>query len=310
MSTDLLYGQPGTGKSTLATGMALDYLRAGRRVVANFPIDAAPASMRPGGPLANAVVEVLPSRPSFQHIKALGVGWCKDEWKGREEFAGLLLIDEAGPWLDSRKWQDSDRPKIIDWLLHSRKRGWDIVLIAQSPALVDKQVREAVVEGYARCRRTDRMRLPVLNIKLPRMHIAVSRYGMGSNDPVLRRWFYRGGLEHKCFQSYALFDVEDEEEKGWYSTLPARITKWKGKTSWGSIFKDKIAQWLERPRFISKPGHPVVELLKRLPHDQRVKHWKRLNDLGVFELDKTLPFMQALMTAPGALPVGSSCADG
>lgn len=68
-----------------------------------------------------------------------------------------------------------------------------IVLIAQAPALLDKQVREAVVEGYARCRRTDRMKVPFMPFRFPRFHVAA-----GPGGP--------------------------------YSTLPATITKWRGYT--------------------------------------------------------------------------------
>lgn len=220
----LLYGQPGTGKSTLAAGIALDYLRAGRRVVANFAIDPAPACYSRRSKLMDASVMVLPSRPSFSYFPLIGLGWTDPENEaGREDRAGLLVIDEAGPWLDSRRWQDSDRPKIIDWLLQSRKRGWDVVLIAQHPGLIDKQVRDAVVEGYCRIRRTDRMKFFNL-FRLPRLHVGVVRYGLDANAPVLERYAYRGRLEHKCFQSYALFSAVDDF--GLFSVLPPRLTRY------------------------------------------------------------------------------------
>lgn len=281
-----LYGQPGTGKTTLATGMCLDYLRAGRRVVANFAIDAAPASVRPSGPLAEAHVHVLPSRPTFDQLAAIGRGWKRDEDIGREDIAGLLLIDEAGPWLDSRKWNAADRAQIIDWLLHSRKRGWDVILIAQAPALIDKQVREAVVEGYARCRRLDRLKM--VGVKMPRMHIAVARYGLDANAPVIERWFYRGRLEHKCFNSYALFDTEAEH--GPYCTLPPRLTKWRGLqpgfVAWFrrlAGLQDRAARARAsgpaRPAAVARSA-PVLHLLRALPSDLRVAEYNRLQRLG------------------------------
>ena len=278
----LLYGQPGTGKSTLATGMALDYLREGRRVVANYAIDPAPASVRPKGPLATACVEVIPSRPAYGVIERLGIGWRDPAHVGREDVCGLLLIDEAGPWLDSRQWKDADRPKIIDWLLQSRKRGWDVILIAQAPALIDKQVREAVVEAYARCRRTDRMKVPVIGVKMPRMHVAVARYGMDSNAPVLQRWWYRGKLEHQCYQSYALFDAEASVDH-WVVPPPA-ITKWAGYKSVG----DKLREWWQakcearKPKVLPKPKHPLAAKLANLPEEDAIRHWRRLDALGAF----------------------------
>ena len=220
----LLYGQPGTGKSTLATGIAREYAAEGKVIAANFPIDFAPASVRPQGATAEAFAVVLPDRPKHADLLALGSGW-RDGEHGREDRSGLLIIDEAGPWLSSRAWQASERQEIIDWFLHSRKLGWDVVLIAQAPGLLDKQVREAVIEGYARCRRTDRMK--VAGVRMPRMHVAVARYGTGPNDPILQRWFYRGKVEHLMFQSYSMFN-SGREPDGLYCTLPPRITKWRG----------------------------------------------------------------------------------
>lgn len=273
----LLYGQPGTGKSTLGTGMALDYLRESRRVVSNFAIDPAPASVRPNGPLADACVEVIPARPSFRVIESLGIGWRDPADVGREDKCGLLLIDEAGPWLDSRKWQDKDRAAVIDWLLQSRKRGWDVILIAQAPALIDKQVREAVVEAYARCRRTDRMRVPIIGVKLPRMHVAIARYGLDANAPVLQRWWYRGALEHQCYQSYAVFDAEASVDH--WVVPPPRLTKWADHEPWWAPLKEWFSPKAPvKPK--PKPKHRLVALLEKLPEPDRLKHWRRLEALG------------------------------
>jgi hypothetical protein len=270
----LLYGQPGTGKTTLATSILIDYASQGRKVAANYHVDLAPASNNRKGLIAQQWVTVLPDRPTFEQLKSVGFGWqAKDQ--GREDRAGLLVIDEAGPWLNSRQWNDKERPEIIDWLLHSRKRGWDIVFIAQAPTLLDKQVREAVIEGYARCRRTDRMKFPMTKISLPRFHVAICRYGLGPNEPVLERWVYRGGDAHKCFDSHALFD-EGSGPGGPYSTLPPAITKWRD-------YMTPLARWLESRKPVApepKPKHRLAHLISQLPPDQRVKHWQRFAQLG------------------------------
>ncbi len=47
----------------------------------------------------------------------------------------LVVLDECGTWLNTREWQDKSRQNLIDWMLHSRKKGWDIILIVQDLAL-------------------------------------------------------------------------------------------------------------------------------------------------------------------------------
>lgn len=234
----LLYGQPGTGKSTLATGIAREYASEGRKVATNYHVDWSPVSNRPDGAMARAWCTVLPDRPAINDLMCIGLGWHEGEF-GREDRAGLLVIDEAGPWLNSRTWSDKNRAEIIDWFLHSRKRGWDVVLIAQAPSLLDKQVRDAVIEGYARCRRMDRVKVPVLGLAMPRIHVAVARYGLDQNAPVLQRWWYRGGDIHKCYQSYQIFAQGDAVEAP-YSTLPPRLTKWRNSLSPFAEFRRQI----------------------------------------------------------------------
>jgi len=273
----LLYGQPGTGKSTLATGMILDALRDGRRVVSNFAVDPAPACLRPSSKISNGFVEVLPPRPSFLELKSIGTGWHDKIDHGREDRSGLLVLDEIGGWINSRSWADKDRQNIIDWFLHSRKRGWDIIFIAQHPNLIDKQVREAVVEGYARIRRTDRMSVPLTSIKLPRMHIAIARYGMEQNAPRLNTWMYRGSTEQKCFASYALFDADNDVIGGTYCTIPARIIRWLGATTWKDYNHRKA-----HPPVVLKPKTDWMRKLQKITNEQqRMYHFNKLSSLGL-----------------------------
>jgi len=274
----LLYGQPGTGKSTLAVGMALEYLAEHRRVAANFAIDPSPACQTVWGKLLDRSVTVLPSRPTFDQLRSLGVGWSEKAEFGREDRAGLLVIDEAGPWLSSRTWNDKERAAIIDWFLQSRKRGWDVVVIAQAPALVDKQVREAVIEGYGRCRRLDRIRVPFTRISLPRVHVCVMRYGLDAHAVKLFTKAYRGATEHQCFASYALFEAE-ADIAGPYSTLPPRLVKFGRGDHWSEKLRDQIKrlrQWTPgkvapRGRPSGRPKLPHVMAAMSLPPEARLR---------------------------------------
>lgn len=198
-------GKLGSGKSLLATNMAKDYARKKRRVVANFPIDFSTFRDVP----ARHSCEVLPDKPTSSDLLALGRGG------ENEHKAGLLIVDEGARWLNARSWSGQDRDKVIDWLLHSRKLGWDVVVIVQHHNMLDKQVREGLMELVVRCQRFDRLRVPVLGLKLPQLHLAVARYGVLPHDPVAFRRFYHPKSMAKAYDTQAIFT----ESNGAYCML-------------------------------------------------------------------------------------------
>lgn len=275
----LLTGNPGAGKSTVAVQHAIyRYAVKGRPVVANFPIDFAPITNHWQRPLSKASCRVIPDRPNRGDLDSIGFGG------ETEDTAGVLIIDEAGTWLNARTWQEGERADILDWLTQSRKRYWDLMLIAQSASMLDKQCRDAVCEMVATIRRSDRMR--VWGIKMPKMHIAAVHYGLAENAPKIERWIYSGKEAQKCFMSYRLFGADAAH----YSVLPATHTKYRtaaAKTPREAIFRKLgIAHRPEGGRSPHRasfgPKLPIVELLARLPIDERIKHWKRLHAGGVF----------------------------
>lgn len=170
----LVTGKLGSGKSLFAVALAWKYASQGRRVVANFPID---FSSRPTKHNRHSV-EILPDLPTASDLDALGRGG------DNERSSGVLIVDEGARWLNSRDWNAADRAKLLDWLLHSRKRGWDVVLVIQHHNMLDKQVREGLAEMHVVCRRFDRVRL--LGFRLPHIHQATTYYGIhsgGTNAP-------------------------------------------------------------------------------------------------------------------------------
>lgn len=257
-----LGGQPGTGKSTLATGIALDYMREGRRVVSNFPIDAAPACLSAGDKLAKAYCEVIPARPSVEFIHSLGLGWVSPLDFGREDRAGLLIIDEAQGWIPARDWRAAGREALVDWFSQHRKRGWDVLLISPHVEQIDSQIRTSCIEVSGRAKRSDRKKF--MGFSWPRFHFVVFRYGLNEKGQMLDRKVYRGTIEHQCFNSYATFNTGEDLH---YFTLPARITR----------FAPKPKRTMPL-----KPKHPLIATLMRLPEVERLKHWKKLESLGAF----------------------------
>lgn len=62
--------------------------------------------------------------------------------RGAGESRGLMVLDEAHDWMNARSWSASDRKEIVRFFTRSRKLGWDVILIAQQPEMLDKQVRD------------------------------------------------------------------------------------------------------------------------------------------------------------------------
>lgn len=283
----VLTGPVGSGKSMMGTQRLIDYASQGRRVAANYHVDFSAIALRRGSPLSRAAVCVLPDQPTAGDLVALGVGGPT------EEKAGLIVIDEAGTFLNARTWGAEDRAAIIRWMLLSRKRRWDMVLIVQALGILDKQIREAVVEVTGRLRRLDRVKIPGTKISLPRVHLATMRYGTNANDVVIERWWTRGDEAVKCYDTTALF----ENQAGAYSVLPATLTKWRHLPVslalralwwWYQFFggASPVPSQSSRSRLSARPpraraARPEwVRRLEVLPPDERVRAWRQIAGAG------------------------------
>lgn len=273
------WGPPGVGKSTFATGMALDYARAGRRVVANFPIDFAPASLHKGDKLASAYCEVIPLRPTYQTFLDLGFGWKHEKDYGNEEKSGIILIDEAHSWIPSRNWRAEGRQEITDWLTEHRKYGWDCVFATIHPNMIDSQIREGCVEAFGRIRRSDRKK--VMGFRLPRFHFCVMRNTLNEKGYKLETRAYRGTLEQRCFNSYSRFS--GQTSTGNYCTLPATHTKYRYIPKRRSLTEILNGFFNVKNSVDLKPKHPLIDRIMKLPTEaQRMEFFRRFEQCGAF----------------------------
>ena len=139
-----------------------------------------------------------------------------------------MILDECGTFLNARQWQGEQRLLLIEWFLHSRKLGWDIIFIVQHQSMLDKQVREAICEFLVTVRRLDKMRVPVLSwflpIKFPQVHVAQVRYGLGLHDMTAEHWIFRGKNLYACYDTQWMSEAG---EQGTYSVLPAELSKFR-----------------------------------------------------------------------------------
>ncbi|MCL6263159.1 zonular occludens toxin domain-containing protein [Craterilacuibacter sp. RT1T] len=210
MSFYLVQGTLGDGKTSYATTRAYEYLRKGRRVAANFPLDFTEFSrVNP-----DVSVTVLPDVPTSEHFYALGRGGDS------EHVAGLLILDEGVFLFNARSWNDKDRQKVIEWLALSRKLGWDVMILIQHVQALDKQIRLLFGQYLVVCRKVESLKFFGF-LRLKGLHMAVQRLGTDAHSPVCDRTFYKPATIGKAYDTKKLF--ANDGASGMYSTLTRRL---------------------------------------------------------------------------------------
>lgn len=147
-------GTPGSGKSLHAADQIYHWLRSGRTVITNFPVNISACGRLP----ASAVCICLPSeqitpgmlwRVALQH----------SDLHSRREKQVLLVLDEVGQMFDPRELMQHGSAEIMykrrawcQWFPVSRKLRFEVILIAQDfRSQVDKQIfAQCEVEVYHR----------------------------------------------------------------------------------------------------------------------------------------------------------------
>lgn len=269
MADYLVTGRKGNGKSLICVSRIREALLQGRPVATN--LDLRLEHLLPHG-MRKAQVYRLPDQPTRADLDAIGCGNPQTGHLVDESKNGLVVLDELATWLNARTFSDPKRQGVLDWLVHSRKLGWDTYLIAQSPNQIDKQVREALVEYHVICRRMDRIK--IMGFGLPRMHVGFVKYGMERDSITSEKWWYRGNDLFRAYDTRQKFS--SLYAHGLYSYLPPwHLVGWRAPLPWWRrLFQPK-------PRPIVK-RHPLAELVAQLPPDERIRHWRRLEQAGAF----------------------------
>jgi len=290
MAIYLISGKLGAGKTLSAVGRIRDCLLAGRRVATNLDLHLEHLLPAYAGRIKNGVQPVncvrLPDKPEVSDLELIGCG--NDSMD--EDRNGAIVLDELAVWLNSRTFNDKNRAPVIDWLLHSRKKGWDVYFICQHLEQIDKQVRQALVEYLVICRRLDRLKIPgvgglikllslgLLSGKMPKVHIASVRYGTQPDAIKADTWIYQGKDLYNGYDTRQIFS--DGYDKGCFSYLPPYQLGIVQETSMLDRVCQAFAQSENKPALSLKPKKPLVAKLAGLSPDDAVRHWKRLEALG------------------------------
>lgn len=262
MAVYIVTGKLGSGKSLWAIDRMRTAIKRGLPVATNFDL------FLEHLPRPTAPVYRIPDYPKSSDLHGIGEG---SDGRDEDKF-GWLVLDEAATWLNSREWNGGDRSGVISWLLHARKLHWNVVLLIQSVAALDKQVRDSLTEYHVTCRRMDRMRIPFLgNLltvltlgrhtgNLPKVHMASVRYGLGPSSMHVETEYYQAK------DLYSAYDTDQkitpDYDKGLFCLLPP----------WPAAAAPKVQL---------KPKLRAVELVMRLPPDDRVKVMRSIQARGL-----------------------------
>lgn len=220
MAVYVVTGKLGSGKTLVAVSKIREYLNRGCIVATNLDLNMEylinPFSKK------SRVIRVS-DRPSVDDLKSLPRPY---EGKYNEKKSGLLVFDECATWFNSRTWNDKGRKALIDWLLHARKYRWDIIFIIQNISMMDAQARDGFAEMVVHCRRLDRLTIPFLsffgrlmgfNIRPPKVHWGIVKYGASDSSPMIERWVYTGTDLYKAYDTEQVFA---ENSDSLHSVLP------------------------------------------------------------------------------------------
>lgn len=288
-------GKKRAGKGLFCAGIIRDALKAGKRVATNMQIDLVGML----GSYSRAQLIRLPDYPTAADMDSLGQGYEDDGID--EEKNGVIVLDEASKFFNSRSWGDRDRQPLLDWLVESGKRRWDVYYQMQGLAQVDKQLRETQIEYHIAVKRMDRWPIPFItpicgmmgfDVRFPKIHLGIIKQGCDVHALKVGNKWYKAKDLYNAYETEQRFYPRDHPKAVGIHTL---LSPWyvKGRylppppPFWVRFIANiRGKSWVpEVPQSLPKPSkHPLAIRLSQLPEAERIRHFNRLESLGAFEL--------------------------
>lgn len=280
MSNYVVQGKLGTGKGKFTVDKMRAHLLSGLPVATNcdlFLDKLLPASSR-------ATAIRLPDKPTAADLLSIGPGSAEKD-KYDEDRYGVMVLDELGSWLNARSHMSPDRAAFVDYIIHARKHRWHVYFIVQDLEMIDRQVRDGLVEYSVRLVRADKLRIPVVGAllgkagKLKGLHIATTTMIELPGIVVERDWFKGTDLQDgydtlQQFRDWARDpkhpNFHSQERLGPYSMLSAWHLKgrYEVKTTKQRNFLQRLI-WRDDPApRVLKPKAPLIARLESRPPEQ------------------------------------------
>jgi hypothetical protein len=218
-------GELGSGKTMYAIKLIQEYMRAGRPVATN--LDLFLEHLCPMESKSTAIR--MPDKPTRLHFDQLGDAYPMYDEKGNDIYDetkfGLIVLDECLTWLNSRSWQDKERAGVLDWFLHARKHGWNVLFLMQSADYCDPQLRETLLTYHVSCRKMGKYKVPIIGkpfgLRMPKGTLATINAGYGPDAINHDRELYRGTALYQAYRTRQVFRSGQELINGSFVDMRA-----------------------------------------------------------------------------------------
>lgn len=219
MSVYFITGGLGSGKGLAAIQKIREYASEGKQIAGNIDVYLEHLSTHTQ---SKVTYTRLPDKPTKFDLDCLPNG--NETYD--DDLNGLIVLDECLTWLNSRNWQDKDREGVIDWLIHSRKHGYDVMLLVQDFEVIDKQLIGSLMEYHCNMSNLGKINVPILGrlwklfntkgkpLKLPKIHTTNVMY---KNKVKADRWTFRAKHLYKAYDTKQIFT--DNYEHGTHCLL-------------------------------------------------------------------------------------------
>lgn len=207
MSVYFVTGGLGSGKGLAAISQIRNYAQNGVKIAGNIDVFLEYLCHDINSKITYIRV---PDRPTAFDLECLGSG--NDTY---DPFMNsLLVLDELATWFNSRTWNDKGRAQLLDWLVHSRKHGWDVILIVQSIETIDKQLLELLMEYHVPMADMSKINIPILGrlwrsispknrpLTFPKIHMGNVMY---KNKVKADKWVFRARDLYTSYDTKQIF---------------------------------------------------------------------------------------------------------
>ncbi len=200
-------GGLGSGKGLAGITKIREYAQNGRKIAGNIDVFLPELCKDINSKITYMRV---PDRPTAHDLLSLGSG--NDGYDPFEN--SLLVLDELATWFNARTWNDKGRAGLLDWLVHSRKHGWDVILMVQSIEVIDKQLFETLMGNHVPMSDMSQINIPILGrlfrqfhpknrpLTFPKIHVGTVWY---KNKVKADKWMFRARDLYKAYDTKQIF---------------------------------------------------------------------------------------------------------